>query len=171
MGIQHVNFARRGISFGGGVAILCAGALCAAWALKAWDNADHQTSQLTTEMAALRAAQQQDGSRLEPAAHLVARYPEASRALQIDWQRIFTALEAPLPEGIRLESVAPDVAAGTIRIAGQADTMAGASDYLARLTMAGLSQVRLVSHQALDPAAPSGPIRFALVARWNEHAR
>ncbi|MCW7537687.1 hypothetical protein OOT46_07465 [Aquabacterium sp. A7-Y] len=91
------------------------------------------------------------------------------RGLGIQWQPVFSAIEAPGPVGVVLLAVEPDAAAGTVRLAIQAPDLAVGAAYLTYLNAAGLQQARLVSHQALDPSTPGGPVRLAVQAKWSPY--
>lgn len=145
-------------------ALLLVGLTCLGLALVQWREARNEVARLE--------ALQRRPSVAGPAADGVESNPDhvlASKIrpmLQVEWQRLFTALEAKLPVGIALLTVDPDVTAGTVRITGQATTLPALAEYLRHLESVGLDRPRLLSHQPLDPGAPSGAVRFSASALW-----
>ncbi|WKB56142.1 hypothetical protein [Eleftheria terrae] len=163
MHFQHVNFVSRRRPGFISLTLLIIGIVGCAGALHRWQ---HQRAEAVQLAAQLERQDKPIAATQLPAAPPDPRHAELRRALLVDWQTLFSALEVPPPHGVQLLSIDPDAATGSVRLSGQAPSIGAAATYLAHLKQAGLQSPRLLSHQALDPAAPAGPVRFTVTAIW-----
>lgn len=126
------------------------------------DTLEQRVAQLKREAARQRPLAAAHGS--QPADDGSAASPSAAR-----WEALFAALEAAGDESMTLLGVQPGV--GTIRLAGEAKTLAASMDYAQRLqSAAGLSNVHLTQSEVVA-GHPQRPFRFALAAEWREPRR
>jgi len=98
----------------------------------------------------------------QPAAATALPAP-ASLALQIPWDGLINALNKSTSAGIVVETVTPDVIAGTVLLDGTANDFTALRAYLDALQRHHLNAPALTS-ETLDEA--SGKLHFRIEARW-----
>lgn len=93
---------------------------------------------------------------------------QITKALALDWEQLFAALEASQTNDISLLSLQPDPRRGLVMLNGEARNMAAVIAYQRKLTT-NLHDVVLTTHE-VQQQSPQQPVRFTISARWNEGA-
>ncbi len=112
---------------------------------------------------------------LKPVVHSgVNRSPEVKRANEVlrklttHWEDLFVGLESASGEKVTLLELAPDLEKHTVKINGEADNFASLMNYITALEgQIVFGPVYLQSHQ-VQMLDPQKPVRFSLLAVWQE---
>ncbi len=99
-------------------------------------------------------------------ADLHARQQHALLRLHLPWARLLRAVEHTSNLSIRLASIRPDTAEGTVELSGHAATLQEAAGYLEQLQRTEMTNVRMVSTE-VDQSQAQMPVAFAIKAHWN----
>lgn len=155
-----------------GWALLVIGVLASGFAAyDAW-TAARELDERAALLARLRAELRQD----QPAQPAYDAAPVAAEerapaervaaALNADWAAFFTDLESAGHAEVALLELQGDAARGSLRLAGEAQSVEAAFAYLAQLQRAGiLREARIDSHEWVTQG-PQMVVRFVLTAQW-----
>lgn len=91
---------------------------------------------------------------------------QITKALNLNWEQLFAALEVSQTNDISLLSLQPDPRRGLVMLNGEARNMAAVITYQRKLT-ANLHDVVLTTHE-VQQQNPQQPVRFSISARWHE---
>lgn len=98
----------------------------------------------------------------------VARAKMAVREINLSWERLFRAVEAVGSADVTLLALEPNPEKGSVRIGGEARSMATLLDYIRRLQERDVfGAIHLQNHQVQQQDAQK-PVRFILLADWRE---
>lgn len=90
---------------------------------------------------------------------------QAVAAISIDWEGLFSAIDAAISDDIALTAIRPSVSTKSVQISGEGREMASILVFVEALRRAPLSQVVLVSHQ-LKQSDAQRPYSFEITAVW-----
>lgn len=94
----------------------------------------------------------------------------ATAALNLPWDRLFSAVEHSLDDDVALLSLQPEPARRQLHIGVEAKDAHAMLDYVARLgATEGFRNAVLKSHE-IDEQNPYKPYRFQVDVEWLEHA-
>jgi hypothetical protein len=158
-----------------GAALLAAGCVASVLVVLQYASVLGDIRRLQARIDEVRDAGMRSPPRVAPAAsdsRAFAREVQDANAvlaqLNLPWGVLFQELEATAMTDVTLLSIQPDIAAGQVRIVGEAKSYPAALEYVAKLeSMERFGNVFLVSHE-MRLNSPQRPVTFALVADWKE---
>jgi hypothetical protein len=164
----HIDFASRRFTGFKRIEMLAVLATCL-WTAVIIDLCIEARAQHNTAVAALKQSEGAPVVKTAPSPHASEELKEADSVLDrlsIRWDDLFGTLEQASSGELDLLSIAPDPAAGNVRISGQAKDFGDILGFVSRLgQQPGLQQVQLASFQAVQRG--SGPvIEFMVTAEW-----
>jgi Tfp pilus assembly protein PilN len=155
-----------------GLALLAAGALCAALAGWRFAALQEETRRLEARIDSLRAGrhervQARDGRSAAPeVAADLSRARTVARRLAAPWDELFAEVEAAVGPDVALLAIQPDLANARIALTGEARSIGHGLAFAARLNRgAALGEALLTAHE-VRVQDPQRPVRFTLEARW-----
>lgn len=155
-----------------GLMLLLAGGVALGTVVEASVEIDAENARLATALEARQRELRVPAGPLDDPAH-AERLERRARAaaelnarLDIPWKRLFDGVEAAASGDVALLAMTPDASARTVRLAGEARSVAALLEFTRRLHAAGyFSDVHLARHELKQPAIDK-PVEFQLTARW-----
>jgi hypothetical protein len=156
-----------------GLLLAGAGLMCAAWVTLNYLEVDAERSARLErlERADKATASDKTGSKPTPALAPLARDDAQTAAqiaaqLQLPWDGLLHTLEQHPSKSVALISVDVQAASSSLRLVGEARTMADALAYARSLRQSSQVQKVFVSGQEEKMAGPQKVLRFSLDADW-----
>lgn len=152
-----------------GLALLIAGLLCSAYALRVYSHHGEQITKLKTELARLH-SQQHKGYAAAGSKELEPALQQASTVidrLSFPWDKLLTELEASVAgQDVALLSIQPDISGNVVVLHAEARNMNAMLKYIRQLNKETIfTGVHLASHKILQDS-PQKPVRFTLSCTW-----
>jgi Tfp pilus assembly protein PilN len=92
-------------------------------------------------------------------------FAAAERAVGVDWERLFGAIDRAVSDDVALLSLRPSVGAQSLQLGGEARDMAAIHAFIETLRQPPLSRVVLLSH-SVRSNEPGRPVAFEISAEW-----
>ncbi|MCK6407030.1 MAG: PilN domain-containing protein [Rhodocyclaceae bacterium] len=89
----------------------------------------------------------------------------AERAVRVDWERLFGAIDRAVSDDVALLNLRPSVSAQNVQLGGEARDMASVHAFVEALRQAPLARVVLLSH-SVRSNEPGRPVAFEISAEW-----
>lgn len=145
--------------------ILAVGLAAALWVGWRYTQTQHRLGEARQAVSAL-APPPAKAPRGAQAQHEVSALAQAAqRALEADWAVLLVGLEKSRPKDIALLTVEADAGQGRLRLEANARNLPAMLAYLEGLEGAGLGQVRLQSHTAMEDEGQEY-VHFTATATW-----
>lgn len=98
----------------------------------------------------------------------VGRAKVAVREINLSWERLFKAVEAVGSADVTLLALEPNPEKGSVRIGGEARSMATLLDYIRRLQERDVFGAIYLQNHQVQQQDMQKPVRFILLADWRE---
>ena len=147
--------------------VLCIGLAGAAFELAGLMEANAGIAGAEDELRRLRGMALRGGAGVEAGRQGEKTADDVRQRLALPWDRLFLDLEAATVEGVALSNLETDGAKGSVRLMGEAKSLADVLAYVGRLgQVASLADPQLLSQESRQSDGQP-VVAFAIEARWN----